>query len=349
MAGNDAAINAARDDMRYSSGGTAAVIAAIRGGNSGSLPSAGLSSSYSSGTSDAAMSGALAGMNDLAAQMKIAAAQQETFRNQVLPQLTAGANKMFGAGDEFLPYAKQFLDRSGKYVPVEDKLIGDAVAGRESQAEGMAGQAGADVHQKYANSRDDIMQQLMAKGIMPGSTAWTSALRGSGNDEAANAAGAISRVRRDETKEAWKDSNQLRLGVMGLGNQVAGVGADMAKTAGGMYGTGGQLLTTAGGLHGASMDAYGNALKGYGAVAQAGSSIKAAEIAAQSKQEDARLAAYGLLSKAQNPDMAHSIAGEFGLRDPTSNQVWSDYSSIGGPTTFRQWWGNDGSNRAPTT
>lgn len=297
MAGTEAEINAARNSMKHGTGTTADIIAAIRGGSRGALPSAGLSSSYSSGSSDAAMNGALAGMNDLAAQMKLAAAQQEAFRNKVLPQLQNASVLAFGAGSEIMNDGRGFLDRAGKYVPVEDKLIGAAVEGRESQAEGMAGQAGADIHQQYANSRDDIMQQLMSRGVMPGSTAWTSALRGMGNDEAANAAGAISKVRRDETTSAWKDSNQLRLGVMGLGNQVAGVGANLVQTGGGLYGVGGGLLNTAGNLNGASMDAYGNALKGYGAVADAGARISAANTAAATTNSRTALEAFQLAEK----------------------------------------------------
>ena len=310
----------------WNSGATTSdIINAIKGGNSGYRTSigSGLTGSTASVDASGAFTSALAGMNDMSAMMKRAAAQQQAFTDKVLPQITGGADKLFGAGDAFMPYAKKFLDRSEEYTGVEDKLIADATAGRMSQAEGMAGQAGADVRQQYASSRDSLEQQLMSRGITPGSSAWTQAMRGMAQDEAAQTAGAVSRTRRDEDKQAWMDTNNLRLGVMGLGNQVAGVGADLAKTGGSMYTAAGGLLGEAGKLNTSPMAAYADAMKGYGAIGDAGAKM----MAATTEANRLPLQAYQVMNSG-GPATANAVANTYGLMNPTV-QGQNGYSSGG--------------------
>lgn len=302
-----------------------------------------------------AVTGSMAKVDETAAMLRRAAANQEAFNSTILPQITRNAGLMSAAGgeairvgnelidkaDPFFEYAKTFLDRSAEYSKVDAPLISQAVEGRMSQAEELAGQAGANMRQQYNTARDDIQSQLLARGVMPGSSAWVQALRGMAQDEAANVAGAQNQTRNAETRSAWQDTLNARLGVAGLGNQVAGVGANLAGVGSNLtsagaqiYNTGGNLYSGAGQLYGTAADinkapaATYSALGGlYSDAAKTNTNYLTALANASYQQQQVNndtakiaLNAYDAMSR-QGPSGANSIANtfsNFGVNNPTT-------------------------------
>lgn len=130
-----------------------------------------------------------------------------------------------------LDEARRFSDRYwGTQAPLEDELIAKARAYNESaEQERMAGVAGADVAQAFAQSREQMQRGLQRRGVSPGSGAAMSEYRKMAMDEALAKAGAM-----NQTREAARQLGWTRLGeAAALGRGLPSFGATSAQIAAG--------------------------------------------------------------------------------------------------------------------
>lgn len=212
----------------------------------------------------------------------LAVRQQDFYEQNLAPKVLSQLDQSLqiskqqaDAASEMQDYQKGLMERYDKrywdtQVPLEDQLIGEAKAyNTEAERERMAGEAGADNAQAFANSQSQLSRGLRGLGVNTGSAAAVSALT---DMQTARALGEVNA--RNKTREAARQLGWTKLGeaaalgrglpsfgatsaglssgagsaavgagTTGLGavGQASGISNGATQTAGGLYGTVGSL------------------------------------------------------------------------------------------------------------
>lgn len=207
-------------------------------------------------------------------QMELAERQQKYFEENFAPRYMQQMDDQLALGrdqvgmqremqDFQLGESRKYSDRYwGTQVGLEDELISKARGYNEaSEQERMAGRAGADVSQSFAQSNQNMQRGLARRGVNAGSAAAISAMKGSANEEALAKAGAMNQTREAARQMGWTrlgEAAALGKGLPGFGNASSqlSMGAGMNSLTAGSAGM--SAIGTTAGAFGANTSTTGN-------------------------------------------------------------------------------------------